>query len=152
MQNVTKFLAGKFSLHIGNIALPMSYVQAAVIIGLIFIFILLAAQLRRHFMDWSVKGVVVGLFFGFLLTLVLEGFLLVGGRTARTGFLGWKNPPPVLSNALDIGKDKLITVLGVKDQIPMSFAKETVGVEGAVNTLQSLNPGDLKKVKAILCQ
>lgn len=152
MQALSKFIGGKFSFNIGNISLPMSYIQAAVIIGLVFFLVLLMAQFRRHFVDWSLKGALFGIFFGFLLALILEGFLIVGGRTALTGILGWKNPPPMLSNALDLGKNKLIQVLGVKDQIPLTFAKEEVGVAGAVETLQSLNPSDLKKVKAILCQ
>jgi len=78
--------------------------------------------------------------------------LIIGGRTAITGILGWKNAPAPISIALDAGRNKLIQVLGIKDQIPSSFAKENANVAGAVDLLQSLNPADMKKVKTIFCQ
>lgn len=152
MGNVLKMFVGKFDINIGKLSFPVSYAQAALIVFLIFVLILLMAQFRRHFFDWSIKGAVFGIFFGFLLALVLEGFLLVGGRTALTGVLGWKNAPAPISLALDAGRSKLIQVLGIKDQIPSSFAKESITVSGAVSFLQSLNPSDVKKVKAIFCQ
>ncbi len=152
MGKVFGMLVGKFDLNIGNLSFPVSYAQAALIVFLIFVLILLMAQFRRHFFDWSIKGAVFGIFFGFLLALVLEGFLLIGGRTALTGVLGWKNAPAPISLALDAGRSKLIQVLGIKDQIPSSFAKENITVSGAVNLLQSLNPSDVKKVKTIFCQ
>jgi hypothetical protein len=65
--------------------------------------------------------------------------------------LGWKNPPAPLANALDAGRSKLVQVLGIKSQIPSSFAKESSTVQGAVQLLQNLNPADTKKVKAIFC-
>jgi hypothetical protein len=151
MGNVLKILLGKFDINIGSLSFPVSYAQAALIVFLVFILILLMAQFRRHFFDWSVKGAVFGIFFGFLLALVLEGFLLVGGRTALTGVLGWKNAPAPISLALDAGRSKLIQVLGIKDAVPSSFAKGNTTVSGAVSLLQSLNPSDVKKVKAIFC-
>lgn len=103
-------------------------------------------------MDWSLKGGVFGIFFGFLLALILEGFLLIGGKTALTEALGWKNAPKPIQVALDAGRGKLIQVLGIQDQIPTSMAKENTTVQSAIQTLQSLNPADMKKVKSLLCQ
>ncbi len=143
---------GKFDINIGKISFPVSYIQAAVIVFLIFILVLVLAQFRRHFFDWSVKGALFGIFFGFLLALILEGFLIIGGRTVLTGILGWKNAPAPISLALDAGRNKLIQVLGIKDQVPSSFAKENATVTGAIDLLQSLNPADIKKVKTIFCQ
>jgi hypothetical protein len=94
---------------------------------------------------------VAGIFFGFLLALILEGFLLIGGKTVLTGVLGWKNPPAPLSQALDAGRSKLIQVLGAQTQIPASFAKDSTTVQNAVEIMQSLKPTDLSKVKNILC-
>ena len=145
-------ILGKFDINIGKLSFPVSYAQAALIVFLIFILILLMAQFRRHFVDWSVKGAVFGIFFGFLLALVLEGFLIIGGRTVLTGVLGWKNAPAPISLALDAGRNKLIQVLGVKDAVPSSFAKGNANVTGAVELLQSLTPSDIKKVKTIFCQ
>ena len=152
MGNVAKLLVGHFNLNLGKFSLPVSYAQAAFVIFLIFLLVLVLAQFRRHFVDWSIKGALFGIFFGFLLALILEGFLIVGGRTALTGVLGWKNPPAPISLALDAGRNKLIQVLGIQDQIPSSFAKENATVTGAVELLQSLNPADIKKVKTIFCQ
>ena len=152
MSKVIGLLFGQFNLNLGKMSFPISYAQAALIIFLIFILILMMAQFRRHFVDWSLKGAIFGVFFGFLLALVLEGFLIIGGRTALTGILGWKNPPAPISLALDAGKNKLIQVLGIKDQVPSSFANENTTVTGAIELLQGLNPGDIKKVKTIFCQ
>jgi hypothetical protein len=152
MGNVVSLIFGKFDLNLGKLSFPVSYAQAALVIFLIFILILLMAQFRRHFADWSIKGAVFGIFFGFLLALILEGFLIIGGRTAITGILGWKNAPAPISLVLDAGRKKLIQVLGIKDQVPSSFAKEDATVAGAIDLLQSLNPADTKKVKTIFCQ
>jgi hypothetical protein len=152
MGNILKVFVGKFDINIGKISFPVSYIQAAVIVFLIFILVLVLAQFRRHFFDWSVKGALFGIFFGFLLALILEGFLIIGGRTVLTGILGWKNAPAPISLALDAGRNKLIQVLGIKDQVPSSFAKENATVTGAIDLLQSLNPADIKKVKTIFCQ
>ena len=118
---------------------------------LIFILIVTMAAFRRHYVDWSLKGGVFGIFFGFLLALILEGFLLIGGKTALTEVLGWKNAPAPLARVLDAGRSQLIQVLGIETQIPVSYAKDTVLVQDAVKTIQSLNPADLKTVKNILC-
>jgi len=152
MGNALKVFVGKFDINIGSLSFPISYAQAALIVFLIFLLILVMAQFRRHFVDWSLKGALFGIFFGFLLALILEGFLIVGGRTALTGILGWKNAPAPISLALDAGRNKLIQVLGIKDRVPSSFAKEKTTVSGAVEFLQSMNPADIKKVKAIFCQ
>ncbi|OGM77623.1 hypothetical protein A2394_00105 [Candidatus Woesebacteria bacterium RIFOXYB1_FULL_42_36] len=152
MGKVISLLFGQFNLNLGKMSFPVSYAQAALIVFLIFVLILMMAQFRRHYVNWSLKGAVFGIFFGFLLALILEGFLIIGGRTAITGILGWKNAPAPISIALDAGRNKLIQVLGIKDQIPSSFAKENANVAGAVDLLQSLNPADMKKVKTIFCQ
>jgi len=143
---------GHFNLNLGKLSFPVSFIQVGAIVFLTFLLIVLLAQFRRHYVNWSIKGAIFGTFFGFLLALTLEGFLLIGGRTALTSILGWKNPPEPISLALDAGKSKLIQVLGIQDQVPSSLAKENSSVTGAVELLQSLNPTDIKKVKTIFCQ
>lgn len=144
--------SGKFNLSLGKFSLPVTYIQAAIVVGLVFLLILFLAKFRRHAVDWSLKGAVFGIFFGFLLALLIEGFLIIGGKTVLSSVLGWKNAPAPISIALDAGRSKLIQVLGISDEIPTSFAKEGATVDGAVELLQSLNPADSKKVKAIYCQ
>lgn len=147
----TDLLGSGFNLNLGNFSFPVTYLEAGAIVILLFILILLMAQFRRHYVDWSLKGGVVGIFFGFLLALILEGFLIIGGKTAITEVLGWKNAPQPIQIALDSGRAKLIQVLGIQDQIPSSLAKESVTVQSAVETLQSLNPDDRKKVQKLFC-
>ncbi len=152
MSELAQMFSGKFNLSLGKFSLPVTYIQAAIVVGLVFLLILFLAKFRRHAVDWSLKGAVFGIFFGFLLALLIEGFLIIGGKTVLSSVLGWKNAPAPISIALDAGRSKLIQVLGISDEIPTSFAKEDATVDGAVELLQSLNPADSKKVKAIYCQ
>ena len=152
MQQTLVFLQKSFKLTLGSFSLPVSYFQAAAVIFLLFLLVLMLAQVRRHYVNWSLKGAVFGVFFGFLLALILEGFLIIGGKTAITGALGWKNAPKPIQIVLEAGRSQLIKVLGIQDQIPSSLAKENLTVQGAVETLQSLNPADMKKVKTLICQ
>ena len=152
MINLPKIPTGSFQFNLGKFSLPIPYWQAIAVVALVFFLIMLLAKFRRHYVDWSLKGAVFGIFFGFLLALILEGFLIIGGRTAITSVLGWKNPPKAVANVLDLGKDKLIQVLGVSTTIPSSFAKDSVSVQSAVETLQSLNPEEREKVQSIFCE
>lgn len=144
MNSALDFLQKSTTFHIGKFSLPFSVLQAIAIVFLIFLLILTLAQVRHHYVNWSFKGALFGIFFGFILALILEGFLLIKGRTAITEVLGWKNAPRPLQVALDLGKGKLVQVLGAYDQIPES--------SHALQVLQSLNPEDRKKIKVLLCQ
>lgn len=141
-------LSSKFS----NIDLPNGSGKAIAIIGLIFVLVFLLAKVRRHYIDWSFKGALFGIFFGFLLALILEGFLIIGGRTAITEVLGWKNAPKPLQVAIESGKNKLVKVLGITNEIPNSFAFGDPKVDDAISILQSLDPSEIKKVKSLICQ
>lgn len=146
-----QFLFKTFDLNLGKFSIPVSYWQAGAVVFLLFVLVLMMANFRRHYVDWSLKGGVIGIFFGFLLALILEGFLLIGGKTALTEVFGWKNPPAPLAHVLDAGKSQLIQVLGIQTQIPSSFAKESTTIKSAMEVVQNLNPSDLSKVKNILC-
>ncbi len=143
-----------FNLNLGKFSFSPSYVQVGLILLLLFILVLTLAQLRRHFVDWSVKGALFGLFFGFLLALILEGFLIVGGRTAITQVLGWKNPPKLVANLLEAGRGKLIKVLGeqVEIRIPETVAKINPTFDDAVTFFQSLNPSEAQRLKNFICK
>ena len=125
--------------------------KAVAIVGLLFLLLLTLAQVRRHFIDWSVKGALFGIFIGFLLALFLEGFLVIVGKTALTEVMGWKNAPRPLQAALDAGRARLVNVLGLTDEIPQSFAETNPTADDAVMILQSLDPSDIKKVKSLIC-
>ncbi len=126
-----------------NFAIAPMYIQAGAIIVLIFLLIISLAQFRQHFVKWSLKGGLVGLFFGFVLTILLEGFLLISGHTVLTSTLGWNNPPKPFSRVLDLGKQKLTNVLGVATQNPNATE--------AIIMMQSLPPSEITKIKSIIC-
>ncbi len=151
MFDSVQFIFKTFTLNLGKFSIPVPYWQAAAIVFLLFLLILLLAKFREHSVNWSLKGAVFGIFFGFLLALILEGFLIIGGKTALTEVLGWKNPPAPLAQALNAGRSQLIQVLGIETQIPASFAKENTTVQNVMENIQNLNPIDLKQVKNILC-
>lgn len=135
-----------------NFNLESNTTKVVAIVGLLFILLLVLAKMRRHYVDWSLKGAVFGVFFGFLLALILEGFLIIGGKTAVTEILGWKNAPKPLLVMIDSGKNELIKVLGIDSQIPDSFAQDNPTTDAAIEVLQSLDPTEIKKVKSIICE
>jgi len=151
MPTSIQILFKTFQINLGKISIPIPYWEAAILVILIFFLIVSLAQIRKEKVDWSFKGGLIGIFIGFLLALTLEGFLITGGHTALTTFLGWKNPPAPLAQALDLGRSKLINVLGINTETPTLFNKDGSTVQETVQIIQSLNPADLKKVKNILC-
>lgn len=149
--NLPSLLTKGFSFNIGGLTISPAYWHAVAVILLVFLLFLMLAQVRRHFLDWSVKGALFGIFFGFLLALILEGFLIIGGKTVVTELLGWKNAPKPISTALEKGRTQLIDVLGVTDEIPTSNASGT-SQERFIQSFQSLAPNEAKQVKALICE
>ncbi len=114
----------------GGFTFEPSYLTAGAIVLLIFLLILTLGQLRHRFLDWHIKGFLPGILFGVILTLIVEGFALVGGHTIITSVLGWKNAPKPLSVALDSGRKELADVLGVKEiSFPEGECKAQVKIE-----------------------
>src|SRR3990167_8175051 len=135
--NPVQSLSQSFNFNVGKLSLSTSYIQAGVIVVLLFLLVLSMASFRRHLIGWSLTG---ALFFGFLLALIFEGFLIIGGKTAITELVGWKNAPKPIANLLDSGRTKLVQVLGVTQEIPTLIAKENPTVEEAIGVFQSLDP------------
>jgi len=102
-------------------------------------------------MSWSFKGALFGIFWGFLLALILEGFLIIGGKTAIIELLGWKNAPKPILTALDAGRNKLVNVLGITTNIPSSLAEEKPTLDDAVSLFQKLSPSDSQKIRTLIC-
>lgn len=147
LSSLTKTL----SFNIGSLEIATPYWQAGAIVLLLFLLVISLAQVRHHMVNWSMKGAVTGIAFGFLLALILEGFLIIGGRTALTELLGWKSAPKPISTALDKGRSQLVNVLGITQEIPSSNASESYTAEQTVKILQSLDPTEIKKVKSLIC-
>lgn len=101
----------KFSLP--QIHIAPNIWQAAIIVVLLFVLLLVMAYMSRNFLNWSLSGAGIGMVVGFILAIVLEGFLIVGGKTAITAALGWKNAPKPILSAIDSGHKKLLDALNV---------------------------------------
>jgi len=148
----TQVLSQKLNFNIGKFSIAPSYLQAGAIVLLLFLLVLSLANLRRHFLNWSVKGSIFGIFMGFILALILEGFLIIGGRTVLTEIVGWKDAPKPLVNLLDVGREKLVEVLGVTAPIPESFAGKEKNSSDILNEFRKLNVSEAEKVKSAICK
>ena len=104
---------------VGKLYITPTYWQALVIVILLFFLVFTLARMRYLYVNWHLGRHSFAMFFwGFLLALIVEGFFIVGGRTLFTEILGMKNAPKPISTILDIGRSRLINVLGISDQIP----------------------------------
>jgi hypothetical protein len=140
-----------FEIPLGQYSFRPALWQAIAIVVLLFLLIITLASMRRHFITWSFKGAAFGLFFGFLLALILEGFLIIGGKTAITEMVGWKNAPKPLLVVLEAGRSKLVNVLGIADEIPTSNAEGADNAGKVIDKFQSLSPADAGKVREMIC-
>lgn len=150
--NSVQFLSQRLNFNIGSFSVSPSYIQAGAIIFLLFILILSLSSLRRHFLSWSIKGSVFGIFWGFILALVLEGFLIIGGRTIFTEIIGWKDAPKPLVNVLDAGREKLVEVLGITNTIPESYAQKEETSQEVLDSFRKLNVTEAEKVRSFICR
>lgn len=91
------------------------------------------------------------LFIGFVLALILEGFLILGGRTMLTEILGWENAPKPLQNALVAGRERMAEVLGITEEIPDTYAEGTLDLYDVVTEFQSLNSEDAEEFRSMIC-
>jgi len=149
--NTAELLSKTVDLHIGKFTFSPSYLVAGAIVFLLFLLIMVLAQFRRHMLSWSLKGAFFGIFFGFLLALIFEGFLVISGRTAVTEILGWKNAPKPLLTILDLGRAKLSSVLGTQIEIPGLYATDGSTNE-IIRNIQKLNPQEVSRLKSIICK
>lgn len=105
-----------FDLNLFGLKISPNYIEALLIVILVFALIFTFARMHRLFIDWSFKGAAMGVLLGFVLCLIVEGFFLIGGSTILTKTLGWKNAPRPIQNALDAGRAQLTNVLGASTQ------------------------------------
>lgn len=141
--NAWQSFVDKFLNFTDNFSIAPTYLKAGSLVFLIFLLVISLAQFRHHFVRWSFKGGLMGLFFGFLFTILIEGFLIVSGNTFLTAVFGWRDPPKPFKTAIELGRERLTNVLGTKT--------EELEAKDAMTVLQSLNPDEIKKIKAIIC-
>lgn len=135
--------------NIGSVKIAPTYWQAGLVVILLFVLVLTLARLRHMYVGWSVKGFFPILALGFLLALVFEGFMILGGKTLFTELLGWKNAPKPISTVLDEGRDRLIKVLGVNEEMP----NPTGGYDyrEVLSIYEGLSDEDKGKVNTYIC-
>jgi hypothetical protein len=146
-----EFISRSFSMTVGSTVLAPTYWQAGTIIFLVFIIVLSIARWRHLYIKWNLQSFIPTVLLGFILTLALEGVLLLGGKTILTELLGWENAPKPISTALDEGRNKLVDVLGITDPIPISTAKENPTAESIIQDFEMMNATETEKAKTIIC-
>ena len=105
---------GEFS--VWGLDIEARYWQAIAIVILLFLLIFTLARMRYLYIHWNLgKSSLSFLFYGFLIAIILEGFLIIRGKTLVTELLGWQNAPKPISTALDVGRGKLVDVLGASE-------------------------------------
>ena len=103
-----------FSFKVGALTISPNYLEAGLVVFLIFALILAMARMHRLFINWSFKGAAMGVLLGFILAIIVEGFFVIGGSSILTSTLGWKNAPKPVQNVLDAGRAEFIKVLGAQ--------------------------------------
>lgn len=139
--------------NVRGIYIEPTYWQAGAIIVLVFLLIFTLARIRWLYIHWSLgKSSISMIFWGFMLALVLEGFLILSGRTIFTELLGWENAPKPISTAIDIGREKLVNVLGQQSEIPMSTASENPTFQSIVGDYKELSDEEKVRVRDFVCK
>ncbi len=128
-----------------------SLIEAVAIIFLLFLLTLSMARLRRMYVKWSFKGAPGMVALGFFIALILEGFMIIGGRTFMTEILGWKNPPKPIAKVLDSSRKELVEVLGETSEVPISSANISINPELVIEGFKQLDSTEAAKVKESIC-
>ena len=129
----------------GGFVFAPSYLQAGLIVFLVFLLILTLGMLQHRYMHWTIKGVLPGFSLGFVFALLIEGILIASGSTILVSVLGWKNAPKPLSNVLDAGRTELVNVLGASKRSQST-------IDQIVSEYQDLNEGDQESLRSLVCK
>ena len=146
------FLRKTFSFNIGSWNIRPEYWQAITIVVLLFLIIWTIARWRHLYVKWNMQGFLPSVAFGFILTLLVEGFFLIGGRTMLTELLGWENAPKPISTALDEGRARLVEVLGESAEIPSAEAGEKPTKESILNDISLLEQTEKEELLSTMCE
>ena len=104
------------SFKIGSLDIDATYWQVGTLILLLFLLVFTLARVRHLYENWSVgKPAMSLLFWGFVLTVGIEGLFMLYGRTIFTEVMGLENIPKPFSTILDIGRARMIKVLGAQN-------------------------------------
>lgn len=138
---------------IGNLYVDATYWQAGAIIILLFLLVFTLARLRYLYVHWSVgKNAFSMLFWGVILTIIVEGFLMLTGRTIFTEIIGMKNVPKPFSTVLDIGREKLVNVMGAQSSIPDMNAATPLNSDEMYSLFTKMETEESQKLQKIICE
>jgi phosphoglycerol transferase MdoB-like AlkP superfamily enzyme len=154
MEKIVGLLNKSFGVYnVKGIEVEPTYWMAGAIVFLLFLLVFTLARLRYLYVHWNLgKSSISMLFWGFLLALILEGFLILSGRTMLTEILGWKNAPKPISTVLDMGRHRMTEVLGVNEQIPSSVASEKPTYQSVIGDYDNLDSNDKDNVRSFICE
>lgn len=147
----TSALRKTFDFNIGNFNIRPEYWQAITIVVLLFLIVWTIARWRHLYVKWNLQGFLPSVAIGFALTLFVEGFFLIAGKTMFTEVLGWESAPKPISTIIDIGRGKLISVLGAQDMSTQSHVSE-ISPETVLDDYSKLEKDQKDEVKVLLCQ
>jgi len=149
----SSFLPEKsLSFKLGKSDLTFSYWQLALIALLVFLLFLSLARVRRMFLHWSLGKHSLSFFFwGFVLALILEGILVLVGRTAFTESAGKSLPKPVAGLVETVG-EQLTKVLGESTQVEITKAGGVESTESFIKAFLNLPSDQKKQIKEEICR
>jgi hypothetical protein len=135
-----------FSFKLGSMDVAPTYWEAVAIVFLLFLLVFTLARVRWLYVHWSMgKGSIAMLVWGFILALIVEGFFWIGGNTLFTKVLGWENAPKPIGTVLDIGRGRLVNVLGTQDE------KIEIGPEVTIKSYKLLDTNSAREVERAIC-
>jgi hypothetical protein len=141
-----------FSMNLWGMEIEPTYWQAITIVILIFLLIFTLARVRYLYVHWSLgKSSISMVFWGFLLALILEGFLLLSGKTMLAVVFGQNNAPKPISTALDVGRNQFIKVLGAEDDV-IQKKEVAPNYQSVVKDYKLLDDSESAKAKVFICE
>lgn len=150
----------KLTQHAGVVNLPngaeISYnrLEVVMVVVLLFVLVLTFGQLRHRLVHWHMKGIVPGVALGMIITLIIQGALLMLGGNLLKNALGWQGAPRPVAVAIETGKEKLVEVLSDTDEIIIETSddrqKATIG--GIMESYGDLTSEEQISLQSLVCE
>ena len=129
--------------------LPQGSGKLILIFGGVFLFLLMMGWARHHQLLWTFKGAHFGVFYGIVLTLVIEVLVIVGGKTTLAEVIKSDKTPPVVREAISKNLQELaVNLMGEPKALGAANKVNVVDVAG---DYQELSKSDQSRVKDLIC-
>jgi len=140
------------TIKIGNLNFEATYWEAVIIVLLLFFLVFTLARMRFLYVHWSLgRHAFAMLFWGIVLTIIVEGFFMLSGRTLFTEILGMKKVPKPFSTILDIGRSKMVNVLGDEYKVPDTGAESKLNSDEMYSLYKIMDPEESQKLRETIC-